>query len=346
MNLFILPQKVFIKMMMKSFGSVEDVDSIFSHDESDDGEYSNRSSSYLSSTASIRETGSRQCGEDEDGNKTVNQYSILQQLGEGSYSKVKLVLDNESGALRAMKVMRKQRLHRKRSLENVKMEMSQLKRLDHENIVALHEIIDDSEDDRLCLIMEYLPRGCVRSFQYTSHVQIASHVLDLITGIAYLHDNLVFHRDIKPDNLLISDNGQLKIADFGSSISFTSQAASQSMNSFPGTPSYHSPEVLSGKQSVVAAGPVDMWAFGVTVYFMLTGKELFLQSENSSSLKQLRSAVCAANFSFETKVDQNGERLPESAIQLLNDVLIVDPQARLTVSDMTRDCEYVLNHAC
>eukprot|EP01060_Flectonema_neradi_P011293 TRINITY_DN18394_c0_g1_i1.p1 TRINITY_DN18394_c0_g1~~TRINITY_DN18394_c0_g1_i1.p1 ORF type:complete len:410 (+),score=63.86 TRINITY_DN18394_c0_g1_i1:114-1343(+) len=326
---------------MKSFGSVEDVDSMFS--ESEDGDFSNRSNSFLSSTASsIRETGSRQCGEDGEGNKTVNQYSILEQLGEGSYSKVKLVLDNESGAMRAMKVMRKKRLHRKKSLENVKVEMSQLKRLDHENIVALHEIIDDSQDDRLCLIMEYLPKGCVRSFEYTSHEQVASHILDLVTGIAYLHDNLVFHRDIKPDNLLIADNGRLKIADFGSSISFASEAASQSMNSFPGTPSYHPPEVLSGKHAVVAAGPVDIWALGVTIFYMLTGKELFSQPENGLFLKQLRNAVCNADFSFETEVDRDGETLPQSAVQLLNDILKVDPSKRVTALEMARECDYVI----
>eukprot|EP00659_Diplonema_papillatum_P022706 gene22706-34773_t len=114
---------------------------------------------------SVRETATRRTGSDDDGNKTVNQYSVIGDLGKGAYSKVKLVIDNDNDEVRAMKIMKKSILKKKRSsagssaMDNVLRELALLKKIQHRNIVQLYEVIDDAEDDKLFMVLEYLEKG-------------------------------------------------------------------------------------------------------------------------------------------------------------------------------------------
>ena len=111
-------------------------------------------------------------------------------------------------------------------------EIAILKKMDHENIVKLFEVIDDPENDKLYLIMELVKKGALGSKTYwksenlileedspspcISLERLRKYLRDFLVGLHYLHNYAkIVHRDIKPDNLLIDENDTLKIADFG-----------------------------------------------------------------------------------------------------------------------------------
>jgi len=118
------------------------------------------------------------------------------------------------------------------AFEKVDEEISVMKQLSHPNLVQLYEVIDDAEDDKLFMILEYVPLGEVMSFdeatltyrrndgqaQVQGHfdeAHAAHYFVDILHGLAYLHMHHICHRDLKPENILMDDAGHIKISDFG-----------------------------------------------------------------------------------------------------------------------------------
>ncbi len=102
-----------------------------------------------------------------------------------------------------------------------------MKKLKHDNICTMHEVIDDEENNKLYLILDFVENGQVMEYDNSSHgykgkgggplkeEAAKKYFRDLVQGMDYLHTHLVAHRDLKPENLLISGSNVLKIADFG-----------------------------------------------------------------------------------------------------------------------------------
>ena len=230
-----------------------------------------------------RSTSSISSGVDIDGNNTVNQYSLIQKLGEGAFAKVKLVVD-EDGMTFAAKIIKKSvmsKMRRKRSagckscMNMVHTEIAIMKKVRHPNIVVLREVIDDPLNDKLFMIMEYVNGGCILDLHEDGTCApiagdlIVSYCRQLTSGLKYLHTNGIVHRDIKPNNILINQEGQVKLCDFGVS-SFIDTTDD---NTVEGTPFFHSPEIAKGH--VVDHKAADVWALGCTVFSMFVGQVPF-----------------------------------------------------------------------
>lgn len=209
----------------------------------------------------------------------------MKTIGKGSFGKVKLVLNtDENNKAYAMKVLNKRKLKKifvgktRTAMQDVMQEIAIMKKLDHENVVRLFEVLDDPSCDKLYIIMEYVKNGSlITKLQKSKTLQphnLWKYFRDLITGLNYLHECAgIIHRDIKPENLLIDDNDKLKISDFGVSY-IIENGCDDLIQTTAGSNYYFAPEICSG--SAYKGKKSDIWAAGVTLYFIMFKKYPFI----------------------------------------------------------------------
>ncbi|KAG0210806.1 hypothetical protein BGX28_008942 [Mortierella sp. GBA30] len=159
------------------------------------------------------------------GNKMINKYMVVRELGRGVHGKVKLCRDTVTDELCAIKIVDKttrRRLGRAQisNEQKIRREIAIMKKCIHPNVVRLIEVIDDPNARKIYLVLEYMEGGEVR-WKDTDERPIlpledaCSIFRDVVLGLEYLHMQGIIHRDIKPANLLLSGDGAVKISDFG-----------------------------------------------------------------------------------------------------------------------------------
>ncbi|CBF77936.1 protein cmkC [Aspergillus nidulans FGSC A4] len=242
----------------------------------------------------------------------INQYVIKQEIGRGSFGAVHVAVD-QYGNEYAVKEFSKARLrkraksqllrqsrgpkrpadglnspfHRqgpglgdeemKNALYFIKEEIAIMKKLHHNNLVSLIEVLDDPTQDSLYMVMEMCKKGVVmkvtleeRADPYDDE-RCRCWFRDLILGIEYLHAQGIVHRDIKPDNCLITNDDVLKVVDFGVSEMFEKNSDMFTAKS-AGSPSFLPPELCVVKHGDVSGKAADIWSMGVTLYCLRYGK--------------------------------------------------------------------------
>ncbi|KAK1941359.1 Serine/threonine-protein kinase GRIK2 [Phytophthora citrophthora] len=264
----------------------------------------------------------------------INNYIILETLGTGGYAEVKLCKEKESGKLFAMKfisrdVMKKDKLGKQSKLDDIKREIAIMKKLHHPNVLRLYEVMDDPKMNKLFLVLEYMKHGDMLSFQKKKHPQgmlenlrdrdLHSVFLQVILGLAYLHEQKIVHGDIKPQNLLVGEKDVVKIADFG--ISQSLYGSKQKIADVAGTPAFMSPEMCSGEE--YSGQLADVWALGATIFMLKFGNPPFL----AKSAMQMFERIQNDPLVFPSAID------PLLA-HLLNGMLTKSPQKRLTLLDV------------
>uniref|UniRef100_A0A4W3K060 cyclin-dependent kinase n=1 Tax=Callorhinchus milii TaxID=7868 RepID=A0A4W3K060_CALMI len=192
-------------------------------------------------------------------------YVKLDKLGEGTYATVFKGRSKLTDNLVALKEIRLE--HEEGAPCTAIREVSLLKDLKHANIVTLHDIVHTEKS--LTLVFEYLVRKSPSFSQ--SFGQISSKLSLLLRGLAYCHRRKVLHRDLKPQNLLINEKGELKLADFG--LARAKSVPTKTYSNEVVTLWYRPPDVLLG--STEYSTPIDMWGVGCIFYEMATGRPLF-----------------------------------------------------------------------
>ncbi|XP_032828302.2 cyclin-dependent kinase 17-like isoform X4 [Petromyzon marinus] len=198
-------------------------------------------------------------------------YTKLDKLGEGTYATVYKGRSKLTDNLVALKEIRLE--HEEGAPCTAIREVSLLKDLKHANIVTLHDIIHT--DKSLTLVFEYLEKDLKQYMDDCGNIMHMHNVklflYQLLRGLAYCHKRRVLHRDLKPQNLLINDKGELKLADFG--LARAKSVPTKTYSNEVVTLWYRPPDVLLG--STEYSTPIDMWGVGCIFFEMAAGRPLF-----------------------------------------------------------------------
>ncbi|PVH97814.1 Pkinase-domain-containing protein [Periconia macrospinosa] len=220
-----------------------------------------------------------------DNRKHPSSFQQLEKLGEGTYATVFKGRNRQTGELVALKEIH---LDSEEGTPSTAIrEISLMKELKHENIVLLHDVIHT--ENKLMLVFEFMDKDLKRYMDSRGDrgaldpPTIKSFMYQLLRGIAFCHDNRVLHRDLKPQNLLINNRGQLKLADFG-----LARAFGIPVNTFSNevvTLWYRAPDVLLGSRTYSTS--IDIWSAGCIMAEMYTGRPLFPGTTNEDQLQKI-----------------------------------------------------------
>jgi len=201
----------------------------------------------------------------------IDTYTKLDKLGEGTYATVFKGKSRLTDALVALKEIRLE--HEEGAPCTAIREVSLLKDLKHANIVTLHDIVHT--DKSLTLVFEYLEKDLKQYMDDCGAILSMNNVklflFQMLRGLAYCHARRVLHRDLKPQNLLINERGELKLADFG--LARAKSVPTKTYSNEVVTLWYRPPDVLLG--STEYSTPIDMWGVGCIFYEMASGRPLF-----------------------------------------------------------------------
>jgi serine/threonine protein kinase len=193
-------------------------------------------------------------------------------LGEGTYGVVYKARDVETDEIVALKRIRLE-VEDEGIPSTALREISLLRELEHCNIVDLKDCVQ--EDGKLYLVFEFLDKDLKKYMESCtgplSKALVKSYLFQMTRGLAFCHSRGVMHRDLKPQNLLVTRDGQLKLADFGLARAFCPPI--RPLTHEVVTLWYRPPEILLGQQTY--APPVDVWAIGTIFVEMVTKRPLF-----------------------------------------------------------------------
>ncbi|XP_058450838.1 uncharacterized protein LOC131430134 isoform X1 [Malaya genurostris] len=274
----------------------------------------------------------------------LNQYKLLDQIGQGSYGLVKLAYSEEDSTHYAMKILSKRKLLRKAGLmrrgpkrgtsplDRVYREIAVLKKLDHPNVVKLVEVLDDPLEDSLYLVFELVQHGEVLSIPTDNPLceERAWNIFrDVILGVEYLHYQRIIHGDLKPANLLLSDTGNVKVADLGVCNEFLGEDAAMNNGSTAGTPAFRAPETLLPGQLVYNGKAADIWALGATLYALVHGNVPFIAVSVPGVYEKIKNEPL--QFPPTSTISQELR-------DLITGMLDKDPQLRMTLPQIKEHC--------
>ncbi|KAF2086875.1 kinase-like protein, partial [Saccharata proteae CBS 121410] len=220
------------------------------------------------------------------------------------------------------------------SLDLIREEIAVMKKLNHPNLVSLIEVLDDPEEDSLYMVLELCKKGVVmqvgleeRADPYEEE-QCRCWFRDMILGIEYLHAQGIIHRDIKPDNCLVTEDDVLKIVDFGVSEMFQKDSEMKTKKS-AGSPAFMPPELCTPKHGDISGKAADIWSMGVTLYCLRFGRIPF----EKTGMLELYEAI--RNDEIEIAQDC-GDDLKDLMVRILDK----DPEKRIKMAEL-RDHPWV-----
>uniref|UniRef100_A0A672GXF7 Calcium/calmodulin-dependent protein kinase 1Da n=1 Tax=Salarias fasciatus TaxID=181472 RepID=A0A672GXF7_SALFA len=254
-------------------------------------------------------------------------FDFKEVLGTGAFSEVVLAQEKLTGRMFAVKCIPKKALKGKES--SIENEIAVLRKIKHENIVALEDIYESP--DHLYLIMQLVSGGelfdrIVEKGFYTEK-DASTLIRQVLDAVNYLHRMGIVHRDLKPENLLYfnpQDESKIMISDFGLS---KMEGSGDVMSTACGTPGYVAPEVLAQKPYSKA---VDCWSIGVIAYILLCGYPPFYDENDSKLFEQ----ILKADYEFDAPY---WDDISDSAKDFISSLMEKDPAKRFT-------CEQALRH--
>jgi aurora kinase len=221
----------------------------------------------------------------------------------------------------SFQILKKKELIKNEVMHQLRREVEIQSHLRHPNILRLYGFFYDEK--RVYLILEYAEKGELyedlkRNGRFTE-ARAAEYIYQLSQALDYCHSKGVIHRDVKPENLLLHSNGQLKIADFG----WSAYAPSSRRKTLCGTLDYLPPEMIDGLPHDKA---VDVWSLGVLAFEFITGHPPFEAEDYTSTTGRI------------TSVDlQFPDCVSDEAKAFIKKIVVKDPAKRMRLRDVPQD---------
>nr|XP_033798688.1 cyclin-dependent kinase 10 isoform X1 [Geotrypetes seraphini] len=290
--------------------------------------------------------------------RSVKEFEKLNRIGEGTYGIVYRARDTRTDEIVALKKVRMDKEKDGIPISSLR-EITLLLKLRHPNIVELKEVVVGNHLESIFLVMGYCEQDLASLLENMqtpfSEAQVKCIMLQLLRGLHYLHENFIIHRDLKVSNLLMTDKGCVKIADFG-------LARAYGVPLKPMTPRvvtlwYRAPELLLGTTTQTTA--IDMWAVGCILAELLAHKPLLPGSSEIQQIDLIIQLLGTPNeniwpgFSKLPLVGQYTVRkqpynnvkhkfpwLSEAGLRLLHFLFMYDPKKRATAQDCLESSYY------
>ena len=269
------------------------------------------------------------------GQKINDRYEIIRNIGEGGMANVYLALDTILDRKVAVKILRGDLANDEKFVRKFQREASAASTLDHPNIVGIYDVGEDQGN--YYIVMEYIEGQTLKSLIKRRGSLTLPEVIDIMTqltsGIAHAHEKGIIHRDIKPQNILILDDGLVKIADFGIAQALNSNELTET-NSVMGSVHYLPPEQANGVGSTFKS---DIYSLGILMYELLIGKVPF-KGENAVeiAIKQMKDPI--------PSVCDIKDDIPQSVENIILKATAKNPKNRYeTVEEMKYDIKTCLD---
>ncbi|XWS69202.1 hypothetical protein CRYUN_Cryun04dG0159300 [Craigia yunnanensis] len=296
------------------------------------------------------------------GCRSVDEFERLNKIDEGTYGVVYRAMDKKTGGIVALKKVKMEKEREGFPLTSLR-EINILLSFHHPSIVDVKEVVVGSNLDSIFMVMEYMEhdlKGLMDTMkQPFSQSEVKCLMLQLLEGVKYLHDNWVLHRDLKTSNLLLNNQGELKICDFGLARQYGSPL--KPYTHLVVTLWYRAPELLLGAREYSTA--IDVWSLGCIMAELLLKEPLFNGKTEFDQLDKIFRTLGTPNetiwpgFSKLPGVKVNFVKhqynllrkkfpatsftgtpvLSDAGFDLLNKLLTFDPEKRITA-------EAALNH--
>ena len=248
----------------------------------------------------------------------LDDFQIMKVLGRGSFGKVCLVQYKKTKEYFAMKSLKKDVLLDQDQVESTILEKKILQTLDHPFLVGM--VFCFQTEERIYFIMPFIRGGelfqHLRTEKFFKEDKVRFYAASIGIALDYLHNHGIIYRDIKPENILIGEDGYLKLIDFGMA---KMVKGNEKATSFCGTPEYLAPEIITGEGHNKGA---DWWSFGILIFEMLCGIPPFY-CENTERMYEL---ITNAELRFPKRIP-----LSDNAKDLIKKLLIKKQDNRLGV---------------
>ncbi|MEO8024404.1 protein kinase [Polaromonas sp.] len=258
----------------------------------------------------------------------LGRYDIIRVLGKGAMGLVYEARDPNLDRRVAIKTIKVENLSEEAAAEyeaRFRTEARSAARLQHPNIVSVYD--SDRHGDMAFLVMEFIQGEDLKHHldagRRYSLEQSLGMVRDLLSALDYAHRQSIVHRDVKPANLLIEADGRVKLTDFGVARIQDSGEATRTQGSMVGTLKYMSPEQVQG---VPIDARADLFAVGVVLYQLLTGKRPFDGDTDFAIIQQIVGHVPAAPSTFNTLLPQSIDAVMARALAKKRDARFATAQ--------------------
>lgn len=286
--------------------------------------------------------------------RSVSDFQKLNRIGEGTYGVVYRARDLKSGDIVALKKIRMEREKEGLPVCSVR-EIALLMQLKHRHVVELTDVVVGRDLESMFLVMKYCEQDLASLIDHMkvpfTESQVKCIMLQLLDGLKYMHNHFIIHRDLKVSNLLLTDKGCLKIADFG--LARTAGEPTKPLTPKVVTLWYRAPEVLFGAEMYTTS--LDMWSVGCIFGELLNNKPLMPGKSEANQIELIANLLGSPNEAIwpgfsslplakklnpvqqpYNNLNHKFHWLSDEGSTLLNEFLMYNPEKRISAATAFR----------